>query len=124
MSQPPIPAAINTPKRRLAALMLPAVAALGLGGCVVAPVPSQYGYGAPAYGVVNVQPPAPQYEAVGVAPYPGAVWITGYWGWANGRYAWNRGYWHAPRPGYRWAPHRWVQQGGGWHSQGGRWERR
>lgn len=112
-------------RRSLALMALPTLAALGLGGCVVAPVPPpQYGYGAPAYDVVNVPPPAPQYEVVGVAPYPGAVWIGGYWGWASGRYVWNRGYWHAPHPGYRWAPHRWVPQGGGWHAEGGRWERR
>lgn len=111
-------------RRRLLMLALPSLAALALAGCVVAPVPPQYGYGAPGYDVVNVPPPSPQYEAVGVAPYPGAIWISGYWGWASGRYVWNRGYWHAPRPGYRWAPHRWVQQGGGWRAQGGHWERR
>lgn len=118
------PPARFLPTRRAALVVLPALAALALGGCVVAPVPSQYGYAASGYEVANVPPPAPRYEVVGVAPYPGALWISGFWGWNSGRYVWNRGDWHAPRPGYQWAPHRWVPQGGAWHGHGGRWERR
>ena len=117
-----------SPIRRAARVALTAIAALVLGGCVVAPVPSSYGYGygyaEPGYEVATVPPPAPRYEVVGVAPYPGAIWINGYWGWSSGRYVWNRGYWHAPRPGYQWVPHRWVPQAGVWRGQGGRWERR
>jgi hypothetical protein len=36
---------------------------------------------------------------------------------------WINGHWSAPRPGYRWAPHRWERGPGGWHQRGGRWER-
>jgi hypothetical protein len=114
-----------SPTRRAAVVALPALAVLALGGCVVAPVPPpQYGYAASGYEIATVPPPAPRYEVVGVAPYPGAIWINGFWGWNGGRYVWNRGYWHAPRPGYQWVPHRWVPQGGAWHGHGGRWERR
>jgi len=32
------------------------------------------------------------------------------------------GRWEAPRPGYRYVPHRWVQEGGGWRLHAGGWE--
>ena len=112
-------------RRSLATIALPTLAALGLVGCVVAPVPpAQYGYGAPAYDVVNVPPPAPQYEVVGVAPYPGAIWISGYWNWSGNRHHWVPGRYERPRPGYRWQPHRWDRSPrGGWYLQGGGWVR-
>ncbi len=28
-----------------------------------------------------------------LAPYTGALWTPGYWGWNNGFYVWNAGYW-------------------------------
>lgn len=123
----PISSPVSARLRRLALVALPPLAALGLAGCVVAPVPPpQYGYVAPGYGydVATLPPPPPRYEVVGVAPYPGAIWIAGYWGWADGRYVWNRGYWHAPRPGYHWVPYRWAPHGNVWRGEGGRWERR
>ncbi len=88
-----------------------------LSACVVAPAP---GYGA----VVTAEPPALQYEAVGVAPYPGAFWIGGGWFWEGGRYAWHRGYWERPRAGYRWEAHRWVRGGRGWREAPGHWVHR
>ena len=77
-----------------------------LSACVVAPAqPYPYGYGAPAGPVVvaDVAPPAPYYEPVPVVPYPGAVWITGYWGWSGGRAASSGwcGEWCRPRRSYR-----------------------
>jgi hypothetical protein len=33
------------------------------------------------------------------APFIGALWTPGYWGWGGGYYRWNRGYW-GPRVGY------------------------
>ena len=49
-------------------------------------------------------PPAPAYypEVVGIAPYPGAVWMRGHWLWRPyaRRYAWIGGYWNSPHPRY------------------------
>jgi hypothetical protein len=71
---------------------------------------------------VDTPPPPPQTEVVGVAPYPDAVYVNGYWRWHGGRYVWAPGYWERPRPGRVWHPHRWEARGnryvfrrGGWH---------
>ena len=95
-----------------------------LSACVVAPVGRPYGYG-PAGGVIvtDVAPPAPYYETVPVAPYAGAVWIGGYWGWHNGRHHWVGGHYEHARPGYGWEPHRWSHRDGRWHLQEGHWRR-
>jgi hypothetical protein len=109
-------------------------AVLALGGCVVYPndpyyggygaYGGGYGYGAPGPAVVApVAPPAIVAESYGVAPYPGAIWIGGYWGWTGGRHVWSPGRWEAPRAGYRWAPRTWAHGRDGWHQRGGHWER-
>ena len=106
---------------RTVALLVGATALLG--ACVVGPVDpyAPYGYGeGGAY--VSVAPPAPREEVIGVAPYPGWLWLTGYWAWVGGRHEWVGGRWEAPRPGYRYEPHRWVQERGGWRLHPGRWE--
>ena len=54
--------------------------------------------------VSDVAPPAPYAEVVPVGPFPGAVWIGGYWGWAGGRHNWVAGPLGAGRPGYAWRP--------------------
>jgi hypothetical protein len=87
-------------------------------GCVV--VPDQRHY---VGGVVLVAPPAPLEEAAGAAPYPGYVWLGGYWNWVGDRHEWVPGRWSAPRPGRRWVAHQWVRQGDGWRLKPGRWER-
>lgn len=92
---------------------------LALGGCVVGP-PGRYYAG----GAINLAPPQPRVEYYGSAPYPGYIWIGGYWRWGPGRYLWVPGYWSAPRAGYRWVPRRWVHGPRGWHMRGGRWARR
>ncbi len=94
------------------------IAALTLTACIVAPAPGYYG--GP---VVNVAPPPPQAEVIGVAPVAGYIWIGGFWDWVGGRHVWMRGHWDAPRPGYRWAPHQWEQTPGGWRKHPGHWER-
>jgi len=38
-------------------------------------------------------PPPDRVEIVGVAPYAGAHWVRGHWGWRRGRYEWIRGHW-------------------------------
>jgi hypothetical protein len=96
-----------------------------LGGCVV-----RGSVGVPAVpvvyvgGTVNVAPPPPQVEVIGVAPQPGYVWLGGYWNWSGGRHVWVAGHWDAPRPGYHWVPHAWVRAGGGWRLREGHWARR
>ncbi len=128
--------------RRPALLLSATVAALA-SGCVMVPYggrgayspyggqvysgPSSGGqaYGGQAYGdVVNVPPPAPQQEVIGVAPALGYLWITGYWGWNSGRHHWVPGYWSAPRQGHSWVPHRWERSGNGWRMNQGGWQRR
>lgn len=75
------------------------------------------------YYVSDAPPPPPQEEVVGVAPYPGAVRINGYWGWEGGRHTWHPGGWERPRPGYVWAPHRWEQRGNRYVFYRGGWRR-
>lgn len=117
-------------QRRLATLVLLAAGAAALPGCVVAPAyPSYPNYPsarAPRYDDdLPGPPPAPQYEVIGVAPYPGWFWISGFWSWRAGRHAWIGGHWEAPRPGYRWEPHRWepASRGRGWREVPGQWAR-
>ena len=112
---------MRIPLYRIRNAAIAVVLPLALGACVVGP-PGYYGddyYG----GGVRVAPPAPEVEYYGQAPYPGDIWIGGYWQWAGGGYRWQRGYWSAPRAGYYWEPHRWVRRGDGWRMEGGRWAR-
>ena len=97
-----------------------------LSACVVVPAHRGYydgGYAAAPVVVVDVPPPAPYVEVVPVMPYPGAVWIGGYWGWSGGRHQWVNGFYDRPRPGYRYEPHRWESSGGRWHLRVGGWVR-
>jgi hypothetical protein len=110
-------------------LALSGLSLLALSACVVAPYPRYAAYpaGYPAYdaeiAVAPVAPPPPYAEVRPAAPFVGALWIAGYWGWVGGRHEWVAGRWERPRPGYGWAPHRWVQSGGQWHLHGGGWVR-
>ena len=101
------------------------IAGLGLSACVVAPPGRRVAY--PVDEVVvesTVPPPAPYTEVIPAAPYPGAVWIGGYWGWSSGRHAWVPGRWAQPRPGYRWQARRWEPAArGGYVLRGGYWAR-
>ena len=98
--------------------VLSLLASAVLAGCVV--VPDQRHY---AGGVVMVAPPPPREEAPGMAPVPGYVWLSGYWGWAGNRHEWVPGHWDAPRPGRHWVAHAWVRQGDGWLLRPGHWQR-
>ena len=102
--------------------ILAAAALFALGGCAVYPnEPYYYGGGPEVY--APMAPPPLMAETYGVAPYPGALWIGGYWGWSGGRHVWTPGRWERPRAGYRWVPRTWEQHGNQWHQRGGRWER-
>ena len=107
-----------------ASLLLAVAASALLSACIVVPAHHGGGYyaGGPTV-VVDAPPPAPYAEVVPVVPYPGAVWISGYWGWSGGRHQWVPGYYERPRPGYRYEPHRWESQGGRWHLHAGGWIR-
>jgi hypothetical protein len=108
-------------KRTSMALALAAGALLS--GCIVVPAHQGYGYATGPVIVVDAPPPAPYAEVVPVLPYPGAVWIGGYWGWNGGRHQWVPGYYDRPRQGYRYEPHRWENHGGRWHLRAGGWIR-
>ena len=104
-------------------------ATLALSACVVAPYPQQQVVypqnepGGPEV-VVGLAPPAPYVEVIPAAPFLGALWISGYWGWSQGRHQWVPGRHVQPRPGHRWEPHHWAQgPRGNWHLRGGRWTR-
>lgn len=103
------------------ALMVAILSPLVLGGCVVATAQPAY----VRYEPVLVAPPPPRVEVIGVAPYPGYVWIGGYWTWhaPSRSHHWVPGRWEAPRHGHRWEPHRWEQHGKEWRERPGRWER-
>jgi YXWGXW repeat-containing protein len=78
-----------------------------------------------SYGYATVAPPAyVQVDVQGVAPYPDAIWIDGYWNWSGNRWLWRRGYWGHARAGYSWVPHRWYRDGRGWRMSAGHWVRR
>jgi hypothetical protein len=87
-----------------------------LGLVAVACVPGEY--------YVDTPPPPPQTEVVGVAPYPGAIYVDGYWAHRGGRYTWQPGYWDRPRPNRIYRPHRWEQRGNRYYYQRGGWYRR
>ncbi len=105
--------------RRMALVLAVAATGLLLSGCVVAPAQPVYTTGE-VY--APMAPPPPRYEVVPVLPFPGAIWISGYWNWSGGHHVWVPGRYMAPRPGYQWRPHQWAPRpGGGWALHGGQW---
>lgn len=102
-----------------AAAVIASAGVVGLTACTVTPLQPRF-----VGEVVVAAPPPAQVEVMGVAPVPGAVWISGYWNWVGGRHVWTAGRWEAARPGYYWEPHVWVHTGNGWHLRDGRWVRR
>lgn len=105
------------------------IGSVALTACVVAPLPQNqviYPQGSTVESeiVVGVAPPAPYVEVIPAAPFVGALWINGYWGWSQGRHQWVSGRYVQPRPGYRWQSHQWVRgPRGHWHLRGGGWVR-
>jgi hypothetical protein len=101
-------------------------ASMLLSACVVAPYPRHGGYYAPGpvgsvVVMADIPPPAPYVEVIPAMPYPGAVWLGGYWGWGGGRHQWVPGRWEQPRPGYAWHPYAWAPHGGRWQLNAGGW---
>lgn len=97
-------------------MILAAILASLASACAVVPVEPYYG------GTVVVEPPPLRVEYPGYPPYPGYVWITGYWSWGGQRHVWVPGRWVAPRPGYVWVAPRWVRDGPHWRMHEGRWD--
>lgn len=108
---------VKLPLKALAATLCAAALA---SGCVIAPVGTRY---VEPGEIVTTAPPPAQYEAYGVAPAVGMVWLGGYWGWGGGRYTWHSGYWAHPRAGHTWVPHSWAPVRGGWVHRPGYWRR-
>lgn len=114
---------------RFRKLLTTACAALALSACVVAPYYPRTVGGYDDYdselAVVGVAPPPLYSEVRPIAPFAGALWIGGYWGWRNNNHYWVPGRWDRGRPGYAWAPYRWVPRNGGrWALRSGGWVRR
>lgn len=107
-----------------ATVLAAAVAATVLSGCIVVPA-HRGGYydGGGSTVIIDTPPPPPYAEVQPVMPYPGAVWVGGYWGWQSNRHQWVPGYYERPRPGYRYEPNRWENRGGRWHLRVGGWFR-
>lgn len=105
-------------------LLLTAVAA-GVSACVIAPPYAGYGYPSSAEVVVDTPPPPPYPEVVPVIPYPGAIWIGGFWGWSGGHHVWHPGHYEHGRPGYAYRQSGWHHGGDGrYHFDRGGWDRR
>ncbi len=105
-------------RRSVLLVLISVFAAIALAGCLayVPGPPPLDGVYAPG------PPPDPMVEVVPAIPFPGAVWMGGYWGWGAAGYAWNRGYWgRPPYPGAAWAPGRWHHYPRGYAWRPGRW---
>ncbi len=104
-------------KRALASLIGATLFALGtttaLTGCAVTPEGVAY---------IQVAPPPPPVEVVGVAPAPGFVWIEGHHTWEGRAYVWVPGRWEQPPSAHaRWQRGRWRHNAHGWFWVEGRW---
>jgi hypothetical protein len=71
---------------------------------------------------VRLGPPARRVTLVKpVKPFPGAVWVHGYWTFTGKRYVWSKGYWTKPRHGFVYRQPRWKKSGNVWYYHPGRW---
>ncbi len=96
-----------------AMLLVAALAAVTVSGCVVEPEGVAY---------VHMAPPAPEVEVIGVAPGAGYVWIAGHHAWRGEAYGWVPGRWELPpREHARWSTGSWHHNRNGWYWVEGRW---
>ena len=73
--------------------------------------------------VIDVGPPPMRVEVRPVAPGADFVWTPGSYAWRGGRYEWNTGTWvRPPRVGVTWIEPRYVNTGGHYVMQPGRWD--
>lgn len=109
----------------------PALAAIILAGCVVAPSgqddrqPRPPVRGLERVFIVPpppVGPPPPFNEPRPYQPSPAYVWLAGYWDWDGIRYFWQPGRWEVAPQDQVWEDHRWVHRSNrGWVLIEGRW---
>ncbi|HEY1959857.1 MAG TPA: hypothetical protein VGH28_29820, partial [Polyangiaceae bacterium] len=72
---------------------------------------------------IDLAPPPLQVEVRPAAPGADFVWTPGYYGWRGGKYAWTAGSWaRPPRAGVSWVEPRYVNTGGHYYFQPGRWD--
>ena len=70
----------------------------------------------------RVPPPPLRYEARGVAPGAGYVWVDGYWGWRGWRHEWVAGRWaRPPRSRAVWVNPSWERNGDRYRFHEGHW---
>ncbi|MES2277953.1 MAG: hypothetical protein V4592_18135 [Bacteroidota bacterium] len=69
---------------------------------------------------VSERPAEPVYTRP-VAPYQGAVWVSGEWGWRNGRYVYTNGYWARARTNRVYVSGSWEQGPRGYYWRRGHW---
>jgi WXXGXW repeat (2 copies) len=94
-------------------------------GCYSDEYASQPAYATARPVTVAVPPPAPVDEVPPPEPYPGAVWMAGYWDWRadQNRHVWVAGHWATPpRAGVAYMPPSWhADPHGGYYRMPGRW---
>jgi hypothetical protein len=72
--------------------------------------------------VVEAPPPQPLVEVRPALPFPGAIWIPGFWNWNGNRHVWVGGRYSARPAGYGWEENRWERRGDGhWVHRPGHW---
>ena len=74
---------------------------------------------------IQVAPPPPVLEMAPPCPYPGAVWIAGYYAWHPSRhhFVWVPGAWYRPpHPRWVWIAPTWQFQTGQWVFMPGYWQ--
>jgi hypothetical protein len=83
---------------------------------------------APAFAQVSFDirfgPPPPRREIIVTAPFPGAIWVPGYYAFDYGihRYQWINGAWNRPPyEGARWIEPRYVRGGERYGFEAGHW---
>jgi len=75
--------------------------------------------------IVEMPPPAPIEEVRPALPFPGAIWIPGFWDWNGNGHVWVAGRWSARPPGYEWEDYRWKHRHDGkWEHKHGHWHPR
>jgi hypothetical protein len=70
---------------------------------------------------IDVQPPAPRFEAVPPAR-AGFAWAPGFWEWRGHEHVWVGGHWERDRPGHHWIGAHWEPHSGHYRFVEGHWD--